>query len=143
MAKLNSQEIAAKWQRNTGAAQTAMKEGVMRVTESPMERAAQAKDRYVAGVQAAADSGKWEEGLRSVSLDDWKRLMIDKGVARVAGGVKEAMPKMVQFMDQLLPYTDAVSREIQAMPKGTLSDSAARMVKNMEKMSEFRFRKRK
>lgn len=143
MARLNSQDVAASWQKGIQAAGPKMKAGVERVTESPMAKAAAASDRYIAGVTAAVESGKYQDGLLSVPLEEWKRLTIEKGVARVASGAKEAMPKMVQFLDQLLPYTESVSREIQAMPKGTLADSAARMVKNMEKMSEFRFRKRK
>lgn len=142
MAQLNASDVTAKWARNMTASVPAIKAGVQAVTESPMTKAAAAADRYVAGVQRAAESGKWQEGLMSVSLDEWKRLTAEKGAGRIAAGVSAATPKMESFMRQLLPFTAQVSRDIQAMPKGTLEDSIARSTETIRKMAQFRNRRR-
>lgn len=143
MANLNAADVAELWAKQMAANVGKMKAGVMAVTESPMEKAAAAADRYADGVRRAVEEGRYQEGLRSVSLGDWQRLTAEKGSQRIAQGVKEAMPKMQAFLAQLLPYAAQVSKEVQGMAKGSLQDSAARMLKNMELMSQFRFRKRK
>lgn len=119
-----------------------VKAGIAAVTESPGDKAAAAADRYAAGVAKAVETGRYAEGCRSVSLEEWKRLATEKA-SRIQQGVKEAEGKMVNFLAQLLPYAQQVKREIASMPKGTLADSIARSTAAIEKMSQFRYRKRK
>lgn len=142
MAKLDPGAAAAKWRQRISNSVQAVKDGVNAVTESPMEKAAQAKDRYVAGVMRAAESGRYEDGLRSVSLATWKKLTADKGAGRIATGAQEAETKMRDFYQQFLPFAAQVSAEVQAMPKGSIEDSEQRMIANMRKLAQFRFRKR-
>lgn len=131
-----------KWKRNLVSSIPSIKEGVMSVTKSPMLAAAAKKAEYVAGVQRAADSGKWEEGLAGVSLESWKESTADKGTQRIALGVEKAAPKMQRFLTQLLPYTARVKAEIAAMPKGTLEDGIQRAIAAMTKMSQFKYNRR-
>lgn len=130
--------VLDKWTRNMTAAVPTIKAGILAVSESPMEKAANAADRYVEGVRRAKESGKFQAGLRSVTLEQWKQLAGEKGTARIAQGVTAAKDKMRQFLDKLLPYTEQASREIQAMPKGTPEASMARMMRNFEIMSRFK-----
>lgn len=136
-------DVVAKWQRNLSAASQTIRDGVNAVTTSPTELAAQQKTRYVEGVQRAAESGKWEQGLRSVSLQDWKDKMLNVGIDRINKGVQQAVPKVTRFMQQFLPYVAQVSKDIQAMPKGTDADSEARMLAAFRKMKAFQFNKGK
>lgn len=142
MASLNAQDVVANWSKGMVGKIQKVKDGVAAVTESPMAKAAARSDAYIAGVQRAVESGRYADGLNSVTLEEWKRLTMEKA-SRIQQGVKEAEPKMVQFFTQLLPYTAQVKREIAAMPKGTLADSIARSTAAIEKMAQFRFRKRK
>jgi len=142
MAKLNATDVAASWSKGMTSSIEKVKRGVMAVTESPMAKAAAAQDRYLAGVQRAVDDGRYVDGLQSVTLADWQKVTAEKA-SRITQGVKEAESKMVSFMQQLLPYTDNVSREVQNMPKGTLADSIQRATRTIELMAQFRFRKKK
>lgn len=138
----NPAQVALKWQQRASAAGEAIKQGVNAVTVSPTEKAAQAKDKYLLGVQAAAASGAYENGLRKVTLDDWKRAMIDKGIANHQNGVRVGLPNMQRFLAEFLPHAERVSQEIAAMPNVTESDAEARMLANVRKMREFRSSRR-
>lgn len=135
--RLSAAAVAQKWMQRTSAAGDAMKAGVMGVTESPTAKAADAKDRWVAGIQAAAADGRYEDGLRAVSLSDWQRSMTEKGVQNMQNGVRLATDKMQKFMQEFLPAAQASSEECRAMPKGTDQDSINRMTKNFENMKAF------
>lgn len=142
MAMTDANSVAQKWKRNLQQATQTIKDGVTAVTKSPMEAAAAQKAAYVAGVQRAADSGKWEAGLRSVSTQSWKDAMINKGVPRISSGVEGAVTKVQSFFAQLLPYTAQVSATIRAMPKGTIEDSVARAAAAIRMMSNFTYAKK-
>jgi hypothetical protein len=114
-----------------------MRQGVERVTQSPTEAAASKKEKFRAGIQEAIDSGKWERGLRRVSLDEWKSKMIDKGLGRVAAGIDAAAPKVREFAAELLPYQDRLKGQIEGMPDISLEDNINRMTTWIREMSKF------
>lgn len=138
----NPSDVVAKWTRNMQGSIPTIKAGVMAVTASPMEAAAQAADRYAAGVQQAVQSGTYQAGLRSVSLADWQDATANKGTARINAGVQAAQTKMTNFMNQLLPFTARVKQTIGAMPKGQPADSDARMLAAVNMMRQFKFQRR-
>lgn len=138
----NPADVANKWKQRLVASVPQIKAGVMAVTKSPMAAAAQQKAAYVAGVQRAADSGKWEAGLASVTLQQWQDATANKGAARIATGAEQATPKMTTFLQQLLPFTAQVKATVAAMPKGTVEDSIARATAAIRMMSQFRFSKK-
>lgn len=133
------QAFVKKWAGNTVNNLQNMKDGVNAVTESPTAKAAAAEDDWVAGVRAARESGKFRERLQAVSLQTWKDAMIKKGAPRIADGVKEAEVKMNDFAAQLLQHTNMVRQEIAAMPKSTPQERKARMDRNYELMSQFKY----
>lgn len=139
MAKnLSPNVVAQKWANRMASAGESMKAGVQGVTTAPTEQAAQAKDRWMAGLQRAATEGKFEAGLRRVTLEDWKRSMIDKGVANMQNGARTAVPKVQAFLAEFLPFADNVSAEVAAMPKGTIEDSINRSAAAIRKLSQFK-----
>lgn len=136
------QTVAAKWQRNmTGAAQT-IKAGVMAVRESPMERAAQQAQLYAQRTAESVASGRFQAGLRAVSLTDWQTATAEKGTARIAAGVQAAMGKVQAFHAQFQPFVEGVKRQIRSMPKGGPAEADARMLAAVQLMRTFRFQKR-
>lgn len=143
MPQMDPASVAAKWARAMQGATQSMKDGVSAVTEAPGAKAADAQDRYLSGVQAAVDSGKFANNSRAVSLESWRQAYLTKGVPRVSAGVTAAQPLMQDFMSQLLPVAQASSRDVASMAKGTLEDSKARMIRNMENMSRFKFIRRR
>ncbi len=134
-------QISEKWAKNLGAATASIRSGVEGVTVAPTEKAAAALPLLLANLQRAIESGKMERALRAVSLQDWQRAMIDKGISRIRDGAVRAEPKFAQFMAQLLPHIERVQSEVNRTPRGSLEDNIERMVKNVRGMAEFEFQK--
>lgn len=138
MARLTAAEFQDKHSRRLKAAVEDVRRGIDRVTESPTEKAAAKKDKMLTNLTAAVQNGKWEAGLKRVSLDDWKRKARDVGVNRIAAGIDAAKDKVVDFASQLLPYIDRAQTEIANMPDVTLDDNINRMNTFIRRMANFK-----
>jgi hypothetical protein len=86
----------------------------------------------------AVQSGKWEAGLRKVTLQDWKKQIIEKGIPRINQGVQGAQGQVADFAGQLLSYQDTIKQEIERMPDMTLEDNINRMTAWVRRMSQFK-----
>lgn len=138
MKNLTPQQIADKWAANTGAATQAYTQGVQGFNGNPMAMAAAASDRYLAGVQNAVSSGKWQASLSGKSADYWKTAAVQKGAPRLASGANQAKPKFVSFMTKFLPVVQSAAAQVRAMPKGGLQNGIARMVQMATLLSQFK-----
>ena len=134
----SAQEIARKWQRNLSGSVESIRSGVQDVTVSPTEKAASRADQYLIGVQSAVDSGRYQRGLRSVTLEQWKQAMLDKGVPRIASGAAAGAPKFQEFMQEFLPYVESGQRMLDNMPRGSLQENIARSTAMIEHLANFR-----
>lgn len=138
MAKLTAAEFAEKWQRRLSAAAPDITKGINRVDVSPTEQAAGKKDKMLTNLTAAVQGGKWEAGLRRVTLADWKKAAIDKGVPRISAGVANAGAKVSNFASQLLSYQDSLQSQITNMPDLTIEDNINRAVTWIRGMGKFK-----
>jgi len=137
MAKVTPDQFVEKHARRLKGAVEDMRRGVDRVTEAPTAKAAKKVDKMRTNLLAALDSGKWARRLESVSLEEWKSKMVDKGIPRVAAGIDAAAPKVKAFAEELLPHIDRVQAEVKKMPDVTLEDSINRMVNFTRGMAKF------
>ncbi len=142
MSKVNAQEWLKKWGTNLNAASQYIRDGVGRVTVAPGIAAAAAADRMLAGIQEAVSSGMWAKRVSAVSLAEWQSSMINKGLPHISQGVSQAQKTKGAEIQALLSAIDSVQAEVQAMPKGGLSNNVARAVAFMTKMSEAAPRRR-
>ena len=138
MARVTPEEFADKYARRLKGAISDIKSGVERVNESPTEKAARKADKMKEHLIAAIDSGKWQNGLRRVTLDEWKDKMINKGLNRISAGVDASKGKVQDFASQLLPYIDEGVNKVKSMPDLTLEDSINRMSEFIRHMAKFR-----
>ena len=138
MAKLSAQEFAEKWQRRLQAAAPDIQRGIQRVDTSPTDQAAAKQDKMLANTTAAIQSGKWAAGLRRVTLGDWKKAAVEKGIPRISQGVSNAAPKVADFASQLLPFQDSLKSQIANMPDLTIEDNINRMTTFIRGMSKFK-----
>lgn len=138
MAKITPSEFAEKYARRLKGSVEDIRKGLEKVSVSPTELAAKRKDKMKARINEAIDSGKWENNLKKVTLDEWKTKAIEKGVSRIASGVDGAVKKMEDFANQLLAYQDSLKAKIKAMPDMTLEDRIARATAWIREMSKFR-----
>lgn len=137
MAKLTPQQFSEKWARRLQSATPDITNGVNRVDTAPTEKAATKKDKMLANLTASVQSGKWESGLRRVTLADWKKATVEKGIPRIAQGASGATGKVSAFASQLLPFQDTLAAQVNAMPDLTLEDSINRMTTWVRGMSKF------
>ena len=135
---LTPRQIAEKHARRTSAAVEDMKAGVNALTVNPMEQAAGALDKAALNYQEAVSSGRMARRLRSVSLEEWKRQMVEKGASRVASGVQASLDKTTGFWEEFQPHYQRVQQQVRAMSNLTIDDSINRMVANARMMHEFK-----
>ena len=138
MPKLTPEQFAEKHNRRTKAALEDMKAGVEAVTESPTEKAAAKQEKMRQRLLEALESGKWADGLKRVSLEEWKQKMLELGLNRVANGLDANKKKVEEFAAQLLPHIEAGQKLVEKMPDVTLEDSINRMTAFVRHMSKFK-----
>ena len=141
MAKLSPSEFAEKWARRTKAATQDMAKGIERVTESPGQKAAEKKDKWIKRLMEKETQDKWAQNVAAISLEEWKRRAKELGVQRVSAGVDKATNEMQEFAQQLLAYQESALQQIKNMPDVTKEDARARMNAWFDLMSKFRFKK--
>lgn len=129
MAK-DATQVAAAWAAGMANAGTKITAGVNAVTEAPgMKAAAQAA---VWARNTAAAQNRYATNSAAVSLAAWKQATIGLGIPRIAAGASAAQPKMQAFLQWFLPAQQAVTDTVRAMPKGTIDQSIARMVAQIQ-----------
>ena len=133
---LTADKISDKWGRRMKGAVTDIQAGIDGVTESPTEKAAAKQEKMLTNLTEAVNNGKWADGLRKVSLSDWKTKTKEKVGTRLAQGVDQAMPKRKAFDTYLVSQLNAVLPEISAMPDMTIDDSVNRVRALMTHMHE-------
>ena len=138
--KVTPKEYADKWSINLANSVDRITNHVKAVTEAPGVKAAAAQAKLLARIQAAINSGKWAKAVSSVSVDDWKKAMIDKGVPRIAPGAAAASDKMESFASKLFDYENKLLADVNKMPTATIDQSIAKMtawVRGMTKLSKY------
>ena len=138
MAKLTPAQFADKHNRRTKAALDDMRSGIANVTISPTIQAAAKADKMLARLTESVQSGKWADGLKRVTLEDWKEKMLTLGVNRVSQGLDANKAKVEKFAADLLPYIDSGMAKIKAMPDVSSEDAISRMTEWTRYMLKFR-----
>ncbi len=138
MAKLTAAEVQEKHARRLKGSTEDIRRGIDRVTESPTLKAAAKKDKMLANLTESVNNGKWEAGLKRVTLEEWKKKARDKGVNRIAAGIDDAKEKTTAFFEKLLPHVDKGQEKIKNMPDITLDDNIGRMTEFVRHMATFK-----
>lgn len=131
-----------KWKQRMANVGEGFIEGVNAVSESPTEKAANSKEKYLAGVTQAAADGRYEAGLRAVSLEDWKQSMRTKGASNMRTGVANLTPRAQAAMAAEVQAAQTAAAEVRSMPNITEGDAEARMLAMVRKMREYGRRRR-
>lgn len=118
-------------------------EGVRAPKRNPMQAAKAAKNKLKAKFNEAVDSGRWEQGLDSVTQDEWTRLAVEKGGPRFAAGVEAARDDIIVFHEELSAVSARIEQSIDAMPTDTLQQRIAKMTANAMERSKHKRTKRR
>lgn len=138
MARVTPEQFQEKHNRRLKAALEDVRLGVARVTVAPGSQAAARKDKMLARLTEAVNSGKWGRNVARVTLAQWQSLMTEKGIPRISGGIDAAADKVRGFAGQLLPFEDALMLTVSKMPDLTLEDSIARAQAWIRGMAKFK-----
>ena len=138
---LTAKQVAEKWKKNAANAVGDFKIGVQNVTESPMEKAALQADKMKQNIVKAIDDGSWAAGLRSVTLESWKKKTAEEGSNRYSTGVSLAQPQMESFMNYFLPEVEKIKKAVDAMPSLTLQDNISRMVYQVTETAKLNYKR--
>jgi hypothetical protein len=138
MANLNPTQAASSWRKGMASSGDKFKAGVAAVSESPTAKAAMAIDRQVQGVIEAAQSGRTARALNAVTLESWKKDMLEKGATRIAAGAATAEPKVAAFMNEFFPHLQ--SGMSQLPPRGGLEENIQRAAAMARHNAAFRRR---
>lgn len=122
--KSTPSDAVSKWLTNLGASTDRMTAGANRVTKAPGQAAAAAADKWLQRVTASKQ--KFATNVARVSLQDWQASYINIGIPRVAQGAQAKQSKMLDFMNEYLPYLQRGVSTIDQMPSTTLEDGIAR-----------------
>lgn len=138
MSRMTGQEAADKWQARLAGSTAEITRGINRVTEAPGMKAAQKQDKMLRGITEAVQSGKWARNVSAVSLADWKKAALEKGVSRISAGATAAVPKMASTLTKIFAHQDTIQNELANMPDITLEENLARMVHQARRMADFK-----
>lgn len=114
--------------------------GIAAVAESPGVAAARNIDKMVANFMQAFNDGSMLEALQGIDLASWKEQAL-AGVGRIGPGMERKRAVIEAFHAALQDYQMRYTAEIDRMPSTSLEDSRARMNRNFDEMSQFRFRR--
>lgn len=111
-----AQQIAQSWSASMGSQQTQQNyiQGVQNCPVNPMQLAAQASDRYAAGVQNAVNSGKYQQALNNTPVQTWKTNATSKA-SRLSGGATAAQAKYASAMQKWAPVYAEASQAAKAV----------------------------
>ena len=138
MAIMTAQEYQEKQARNLKNASQDIIAGINRVDKAPTLQAAEKKNKMLTKLTEAVNKGKWEAGLRRVTLEDWRKKTAEVGVPRISAGIDAAADKVVGFATEFLPFVDGISKKVRAMPDQTIDDSINRMTTQVRETSKFK-----
>jgi hypothetical protein len=128
MARLSASQWLDKWSRRLQAAGPDITAGVNRVSTAPGVAAAAAAPTLLANFTTAVTSGAWAARVSAVPLQQWKDSMNNKGVARIATGVAQAVQTKSNAVQTFLSAVDAAVADANTTPRGGLEANIARSV---------------
>lgn len=143
MARKSGKEIAEKLIRKAQAAGEDYVKGVRNPRKSPMQAAIAQKGKMVARFNEAINSGKWEDGLNSISDKEWSDITAKKGSERYAAGLAEASQKTADFFDEFMPYVEQVQAEADRMDTSTLEGAIAKSAFVQRALAKFKRTRRR
>ena len=138
MSKLTPAEAREKHARNLVNAIPDARKGIEAVTVAPGIAAAAAQEKMKRNLIKSIDDGTWATNIAAVPLEEWQRLMIEKGLGNIPAGIAAAADKVEDFFSQLFPYQDNLKKDIERLPDLTLEDSIARMTTWVRGMAKFK-----
>jgi len=122
----SAQQVAAKWQQNASAAQSAFTEGVQGTSVDVVSRAIAQQSVMVSNFNQAVTSGRWAQALSaSGGTANWKAKTVAKA-GNYSTGIAAGASKYAAAAAKFMPYIESGRNQIAQMPSGNIGASKAR-----------------
>jgi len=139
--RMTGSDFHEKHSKNLKAAGEEIRKGVEAVTEAPGKKAAARKDVYVARMQDSKVHDRWAKNVGKVSLEDWKKDMLEKGVGRISAGLDRSAAKIADFGDKLISHIKSIKPAFDERRPVTLDEAAAKASDWIKAMGKFKYKK--
>ena len=137
MAKqMNLGNWVGNWDKGMSNAGEKYKQGIARVNDNPMAKAAAKKDKAVAGYTRAAD--RMAAKLLATPLERWKTNAANVGAERLVSGAKKAKSKLQAYITEYGPAIQALRDRVDSMPNDTETDREQKSLAWMRGMREIK-----
>lgn len=100
--------------------------GIQSVTESPMAKAASKAAKAAAGYADAIQSGRWQAGLASSSIEEWRAGAVAGGGSAYTAGIQAKAGKIARKLGPALAQTYDVADSVANMPTDTVQQRIAK-----------------
>ena len=108
-------------------------QGIQSVTESPMAKAASKAQKAAAGYADAIQSGRWQAGLASSTIEEWRAGAVAGGGSAYTAGIQSKAAKIARKLGPALDQTYSVADQVSAMPTDTVQQRIAKSVAYQQK----------
>jgi hypothetical protein len=134
----DANKAAEKWANGMVNASQAMKDGAASVTTSPTQKAKQAKNKMLMGIQNAISDGTYDAGCDRVSAEDWKKAYNEKAIPRIQAQAPLSKPKVAEHLRNFLPFVDSVVNAADQMPTDTIDQRIAKSAYVQKQLSTYK-----
>jgi len=111
-------------------------EGIKAPERNPIEAALAANDKRIANLKQSIEEKTWEKVMRTITIEDWRRGALEKGVPRFPDGIEKAKPKIEAFVSKWQPILAGIQESIRAMPEATDAQREARLLANLRALKK-------
>jgi len=111
-------------------------EGVKDPERNPIEAALAANEKRIAKLRESIEKKTWEAKMAKLTIEDWRKPTLEKGVRRFPEGIRVAEPKIRDFVSKWRPILEGIQAAVRAMPDVTDADREARMLENLRRLKE-------
>lgn len=135
--RVSAQDARQYWATGMANAGPKISAGIDRVTTAPGQKAAQKKDKYVAGVTASQDL--WARRVAAVDLGTWQT-RAKAGVSRIAEGAQSKGDKYENGVGPVFAHMDSVLSRVDSMPDNTLEQRIQKSAEYQRGMAQYKSR---
>jgi len=108
--------------------------GVEHPERNPIEAALAANDKRIARIKESLDKKTWEKKMEKLTIEDWRKPALEKGVGRFPEGIEVARPKIDKFWRGWHPILSGIQSAVRALPEITDADREKRMIENLRRL---------
>lgn len=132
MAAKSGAEIFEQYRARMSQSMARIQKGAETTEKSQVGNAIKQKELMKQRIMEAIDNGSWETGLRNAGDQKWLRNLVQKGIPKITAGIDANKPEIIAKMEKVGQVGEMVSKEVDAMPKGGVEESIARVRRSME-----------